>query len=111
MCAGGICQCVSGYTLCGNECVDPQGDANNCGGCGMKCTGGQVCNAGCTCLPVSDLNACGGCKTECEFPGGVCMGTACVCPGTAPIMCNGSCFDAATSLTNCGACGNACITV
>ena len=37
--SGGLppCTCASGMTCCGDVCADLTSDANNCGGCGVKC--------------------------------------------------------------------------
>src|SRR6185312_5840225 len=36
--------------LCGDTCLDVLSDSNNCGGCGIPCLGGQVCqNGACGC--------------------------------------------------------------
>jgi hypothetical protein len=51
---GGCPSCFSPTTLqCGtcadggpSNCVNPNTDVNNCGGCGIVCTGGQVCSGG-----------------------------------------------------------------
>jgi hypothetical protein len=39
-------------TLCGAECVDTMVDRRNCGGCGMACAGGELCDAG-SCVPCT----------------------------------------------------------
>ena len=46
------CICPGGYTICGYACVDLMTDSNNCGGCGVPCTGaGEACQYG-TCVPT-----------------------------------------------------------
>jgi hypothetical protein len=65
---------------CGGSCISVVGDPNNCGGCGVKCTGAEVCSGGAcsaSCLPL--LTACAQ-----------------------------SCVDPKTDDANCGSCGNAC---
>jgi hypothetical protein len=32
--------------MCSGSCVDTSSDANNCGGCGMACTGSETCSGG-----------------------------------------------------------------
>jgi hypothetical protein len=45
--------CPTGQTLCGQACVDLQGDRVNCGACGVACTAGLACEAGICCLPAT----------------------------------------------------------
>jgi hypothetical protein len=79
--SGGANPCPTYQNLCNGQCV-PAGDPNNCGGCGVACTGTQVCSAG-----------------KCE---GNCM------PGLT--ACNHACVDTGTDNANCGSCGHACPT-
>jgi hypothetical protein len=91
LCNDGVCsaQCTaSGLVLCGGyspfpgvegSCVDPQTDANNCGACGVVCTGSLVCQAG-----------------------------QCVCP-PGHLSCAGNCVDPMSANDNCGQCGTRCI--
>jgi hypothetical protein len=45
---------ASAPSLCSGSCIDEQTNRSNCGGCGIACTGSQVCQAGsCTCLPCT----------------------------------------------------------
>lgn len=78
-CAGGSCQCPTGQTLCGGQCVDTQTDEANCSTCNAPCAAGRACIAG-----------------------------ACVNCATGQTLCGGACVATATSSTHCGACGNAC---
>jgi hypothetical protein len=63
-CAAGSCNgtCAAGWTDCnGNKTldgceIDLATDANNCGGCGIKCGSGEVCAAS-ACRPANDLRA------------------------------------------------------
>jgi glucosylceramidase len=42
--------CPTGQTACGLVCLDVSADPTNCGGCGIPCSAGQVCQAGaCQC--------------------------------------------------------------
>jgi hypothetical protein len=70
--------CSTGMAFCSGVCVIPN-DANNCGGCGIKCGAGQVC-----------VN-------------GMC-GTSC---GTL-LTCGSACVDPMTNGLNCGNCNMAC---
>jgi hypothetical protein len=89
-------------------CIPTSGDPNNCGKCGVTCTGNEVC-AGNACstscrAPLSiclndhtcddlqnDNNHCGDCMTKCP-PGQGCVAGACeksVALGPAPAKCAG----------------------
>ena len=77
-CSNGVCVCPAYETLCNGGCIPTSGDPNNCGGCGLKCTGSQVCSA----------NACSsGCLS-----------------GLIP--CAGACIDPNGDSENCGSCAN-----
>jgi len=83
--------CAAGEEACGNSCVVKASDPTNCGFCGNKCMGGQLCvNGACgceagksTCAGVcvalaSDPANCGMCGKLCSggqtCSGGVCTG-------------------------------------
>jgi len=84
--AGGV-ECPAYQRYCDGACIPVSVDPNNCGGCGVTCTGDQACSAGAcsdTCLPgqtkcdnacvdvqTSDQH-CGGCDQPCAD------GTGCV---------------------------------
>ena len=75
--------CNTGFGDCDgnatNGCErDLRSDAANCGGCGISCTGGQVC-----------------------------QGSSCVCP-VGQVVCDGRCVSTTSDAANCGGCGNAC---
>jgi hypothetical protein len=38
--------CATGYSLCGDECVDTRNDSQNCGSCGKTCFSTQYCSYG-----------------------------------------------------------------
>jgi hypothetical protein len=44
--AGNPVTCGVRLVLCGSACVDPLGDPQNCGGCGVGCGAQESCNAG-----------------------------------------------------------------
>lgn len=47
LCATGTCTaCPSPGLICGNRCVSPATDQENCGGCGRKCILGAICTNG-----------------------------------------------------------------
>jgi len=125
----GVRVCNGNETCCpGSGCVRLDGDAANCGGCGMSCganqacsgsacrcnsgsgcEGGTVCCAGQGCADLQNDSAnCGGCGIPCH-PGETCVGGACKCNGgaacaAAEICCaGGSCSSAGCA---CG--GNTC---
>ncbi len=77
---GGDGGCPLGTTECGDECVDVDGDADNCGSCGTECIGSEQCVAG-TCEP------------SCTLP---------------RIECSGLCVDTESNNRFCGDCGTAC---
>ena len=71
--------CEFGTQACcgGNTCVDVLQDNNNCGGCGIVCSGGRSC-----------------------------QNRVCACPDGEP-LCNDVCVNVLFDDANCGACGNA----
>lgn len=81
-CDEGSCACPEGTLACGGECKPLSffETNENCGACGLACTGGATC-------------------AERE----------CACPGSQ-VFCDGACRDEVffASTANCGTCGNAC---
>ncbi len=126
--------CTTG-TPCNGQCVDTN-QGHNCGGCGVVCAAGMVCDLGAcasfcgagttacvdSCVnTLNDTSNCGACGTVC--PGGqVCSAgtcgvacgaglTQCAAPGTSSDggADGGSlCVDKLTDRQNCGGCGLAC---
>jgi hypothetical protein len=82
--------CAVGASCCGDSCVDVRSDVANCGACGIPCRPGQECSSGRCVMPTS---GCGG-GPACD-PGLQCCGVFCV--------------DVSGDLSNCGACGRACV--
>lgn len=71
---------ASDCETCGGEiCVDVNADAAHCGGCGVACGDGEVCDAG----------SCVGCPAGTD-------------------VCASGCVDTATDVFNCGSCGAVC---
>lgn len=86
--------CEANQVACGNSCIDPLSNNQNCGTCGTTCENGLVCgNGACgngcplgqeecggTCAEVlSDVANCGGCGVACEA-GDVCTDGICHAP-------------------------------
>jgi hypothetical protein len=135
-CEAGSCECPAGRELCStrelgvqdgavsnlagaSSCVDPLTDAQNCGGCGNVCSGGQLCAQGACACPAgqalcdgqcvdteTSADNCGGCGNVCSG-GQVCGGGACACP-TGQALCDGQCIDIQSDAAHCGACDVAC---
>jgi glucosylceramidase len=110
--------CPAGLLACGLECKDVLVDPANCGGCGIPCATGELCQAGvCECVSgmvcngacvAPDANHCGGCAIACQA-GQVCSGGACAAAcGSSETLCGASCVVTATDAFNCGGCGVAC---
>jgi glucosylceramidase len=70
--------CAADQVACGEQCFDLTSDPMNCGGCGLLCSAGQVCQAGaCQCVAGTLCNG------ACLAPGsGDCAGT----PGSGPTL-------------------------
>jgi hypothetical protein len=69
-------------------CADLQKDTSNCGACGVKCGGGQVCSNG-TCCAAGKI-ACGGVCVDGSFDNANCGGCGVQCTGGAECLA-GSC--------------------
>lgn len=120
--------CQEGTERCGEGCADFTSDRRNCGGCGLACQAGQVCqNSECVCSPgavscggkcvvlSTDPNNCGACGNACPT-GGVCElnadgGAVCKlnCEVAGNTNCSGACANLQSDSMNCGACGQACL--
>lgn len=72
---GGVISCEPPLTLCGMNCVNPQGDPRYCGDCETACPRGYVCEAG-SCIDPGDCRTnavgCGG-FTYCDEATGECL--------------------------------------
>jgi hypothetical protein len=55
-CAAGVCACIDGGDLCGEECFDLQSDITHCGACDVQCAVGEFCVSG-ACFPGSPVLA------------------------------------------------------
>lgn len=109
-----------GETMCAGGCVDTGSDPANCGGCGLACSTGTLCQAGSCGCPggetlcgafcvdtTIDTGNCGGCGTSC-VSGASCNDGGCACPANASTTCDGECVDIQTSPNDCGGCGTRC---
>ena len=72
-------------------------DNNNCGGCGIVCSGGNSCCNGVCRNYSTDSANCGSCGNNCSNSF-----------GSNGICCSGGCKNKATDNNNCGSCGNVC---
>lgn len=100
--SGGPCLTAVGSAVgacCGfftQQCTDIRTDANNCGACGARCTGGVCINGVCQT---------GGSTCQRGDVGRYCNPDA----GTSSVCCAGAgCVDTLTNNTNCGSCGGVC---
>ena len=91
---GGTLSCSGTQMACNGSCIDTSADSNNCGGCGIPCLGGHVCQSSvCVCgsgtmecngsCVASDATHCGTCTNVCQS-GQLCSGGQCtsMCAGT-----------------------------
>lgn len=119
-CAGGMCLCPAGQSVCANVCRDgdcrngcyvlnTMTDRMNCGSCGNVCPATYVCVAGtCNCQAdlMTDRMNCGRCERTCAV-GATCVRGECTCPGSLTV-CSNACIDVMTNDGNCGGCGARC---
>jgi hypothetical protein len=124
--------CNGGTVACGDKCVQLDFDPSNCGKCGKKCGGGEVCSAGkcgsscppgfteCSGICVNlqgDPQNCGACGKACSNQNGVgqctkgacsitCVGTFANCDNDPATGCE---VDLSNDGKNCGKCGHDCL--
>src|SRR5262249_5817211 len=119
--------CAEGFDKCGLACADLSSDPLNCGGCGVTCSIGELCQENrCQCRPGTSLcgNACVSTETDPRHCGG-CTGldggAACApeqvcelgqcraeCLNPRSTRCGQSCVDLRSDVNNCGQCGRRC---
>ncbi len=106
ICWKNACGCPSGFTQCGDECVQLDSDRNNCGACGNVCQAptnpadpSWVCGPSVT-PPHTDWTcANGACTLQCTGGFGDCNHQFCA---------DGCERDLRSDPANCGACGKTC---
>jgi hypothetical protein len=108
-CVNGACACPTYQVACDGGCIAASADPDNCGGCGVQCSGTQLCSAGacvaadagclsglqgCTraCVdPNNDSQNCGGCGNTCKTgtgcAGGTCVASLAVLDGGTMLNC------------------------
>ncbi|HUB09492.1 MAG TPA: hypothetical protein VMB50_20985, partial [Myxococcales bacterium] len=120
---GEVCLVSSGVEgiCCGSSCVDFNGDAQNCGGCGAACPVGASCFGGFCFSQDGGFAACTppavGCPAGTLCGDGLCEAASCgsgvdFCflgvDSFAGACCGGSCVDLTIDPANCGSCGTTC---
>jgi hypothetical protein len=87
-CEGGTCSfsCDSGFTACGNSCVDTSSDPENCGRCGRSCPGPRTEPGVAACYS-------GQCAVDCDSGYG---------------NCGDDCLNTKTDPSHCGLCDEPC---
>jgi hypothetical protein len=66
--------CGEGRECCGDHCVNPANDPQNCGKCGVVCSAGTMCSGGQCVMPPCSATGCGA--------GEQCCGSSCCGAGT-----------------------------
>lgn len=91
-----VVECSSDLTDCNGTCVNTLVDILHCGGCGLPCATGEICESGQCVAPVPDSTPTSDqaeTVTECE---------------SGLTWCGQTCIDLATDVLNCGSCGMDC---
>lgn len=111
--ATGRCVCAAGTEECSGDCIpldQYQSDAENCGGCRVRCRHSPECQ-----LPACLAGVCGGVPDPdqigqpCRHEPGVCGADGvCACPPELPAACRHDCVDTTSDPDNCGACDIRC---
>ena len=94
---GGPPPCLEPLAICGDQCVDPMTDPENCGGCNTMCLSGACINGQCLACAAeesacgqqctntaSDPDNCGGCGVPCAS--GLCSNSQCETAGTGRVI-------------------------
>lgn len=93
---------VAGYCrlddyICNNQCVNGNLDSKHCGGCGMACAPGEICDLG-GCTRVTTVLSDGG--VACDVDG--------LTANDGIIVCGNECKSSYWDHDNCGSCGHKC---
>ena len=117
--------CAAPKKICDGTCVDNMTNPSHCGGCGVRCKFGDVCQNGrcmlfcqnglaaCgdppVCIDLSrDAQHCGDCMTACP-QGFTCSKGKCGLACQQGLTdCDGTCSNLQTDPAHCGDCGTAC---
>ncbi len=66
-CIAGLClqpyqssYCPPGFSYCGSQCINTQGDPNHCGGCNVQCPYGVECTFGACTIVETPASVCQG---------------------------------------------------
>jgi hypothetical protein len=114
--AAATAECPGDWIWCeaSAECVNPEEDPENCGGCGIVCTtvhGPGICCASRCYDPLVSRENCGGCSNDCEgeesCDNGVCREII-VCADGAT-LCGDECVYLLENDSHCGSCFNNCM--
>lgn len=88
--------CPMGRLCCGGQCVNPDNDPHNCGGCGVMCRGNTpYCSGSCQAAPCT-LSG-GSCTSD--GGGGSCCGNSCCASGQICCKAEGPLAGAPSCLT------------
>lgn len=95
LCSNGTCgvTCLGGSSQCGDRCTDLRDDPSNCGACGNACGLFNVCSNG-VCTPIAPA------------PDGGVLAYCSVAPDLT--LCNSTCVDVTSDISNCGTCNHYC---
>ncbi|MDX9720636.1 MAG: SUMF1/EgtB/PvdO family nonheme iron enzyme [Myxococcota bacterium] len=115
-----VCDAAWGDCDAQPGCETSLDSEQNCGACGVSCSGGKVCKGGkCQCPPgQSDCNGvcvdlqsaqenCGACGKVCSG-GKLCQKGRCECP-SGQSDCGGVCQELQSDVEHCGSCKNNCL--
>lgn len=101
--------CTPGRLCCNGQCINPDNDPQNCGHCGVACSGATpYCDGSCKPAPCAPGQNCGGgescCGNQCCGQGEIC------CKGEGPQGAFPICFKPSATQPTCPAgCAPACV--
>lgn len=114
----GVCRCPAGTDPCPTGCFALKRDVKHCGGCGIACRPGEICQKGvcrcprdATCCPAGQVPCAGACLTpdqlltdanNCGVCGGVCGPDQACVNGVCVPACDGPVFgEECTTVNEC----------